>query len=246
MNRRKDGRELYEVFKEQLAAATQTAKKDAPVFRAEPKVVASEPAVHTLKLGDRRQVELFLSTGWTYGLIFFVLLVAFGAFALGRKFPGTTEVVEAVQAPPGAVSNLKQVGEVAQLMQPMQLQGGAQQPAQVAQQQASVAGQAGTNTPGGTVQVSGAGMFTICVITYFNKGNARAGADEVAKFLQSKNFPDVRVLTDKSHARLIVAVGTFATKNGADLNATKAELAKTVYKTTRFDKTYVATLKGYE
>jgi hypothetical protein len=245
MNRRKDGRELYEVFKEQLAAATQTVKKEDPVFRAEPKVVASEPAVHTFKLGDRRQVELFLSMGWTYGLIFFALLLVFAAFALGRHFAVATEVVEAVQAPPGAVSNLKQVGEVAQPMQPAQLQNGAQQPAQAAQQ-ASVSGQAGTNMPGGAVQVSGGGMFTICVITYFNKGNARAGADEVAKFLQSRNLPDVRVLTDKSHARLIVAVGTFATKNGADLTAMKAELAKTVYKTTRFDKTYVATLKGYE
>jgi hypothetical protein len=245
MNRRKDGRELYEVFKEQMAAVTQPVKKEAAVYRPEPKVspIAADSAVHTIRLGDRREVEVFLSLAWVYGLIFFVLLLVAGAFMVGRHFAPPPEQIEAVDAPVSFAHQAETVGDVTRVAvdkpQPPQpaVAGPANRAASVSQPSGDAAA---------PVEVSSGGMYTLCVLTNRNKGTAKAGAEDVVKYLKSQGLPDVRLLSDKAHGNLVVAVGSFATKDDANIDKIKAKVKAMSYKDKGFKDAYLTTLKGYE
>jgi hypothetical protein len=244
MNRRKDGRELYEVFKEQMAAVSQPgASKEAAVFRPEPKVspIASDMAMHTVRLGDRRQVEVFLSMTWVYGLIFFVLLLVVAAFMVGRHFAPPPEQIEAIDAPPSFATHAGEVGDAKMIVPAPErpMPAGPQapnRPASVTQPPA----------PASTVEVSSGGMYTFAVSTYRSKGTNKALADETVKALKDMGLPDVRLLNDKAHGNLVVAVGSFATKDDPEAAKLKARLAKTSYKGSVFKDVYMTTLKGYE
>jgi len=117
MNRRKDGRELFEVFRETMQAPVQPDKPrpatpHAPVGAAarpaggQPAapVRPAEEAIHTIRLGDHRQIEIFLSNTWAYGLILFALIILSGAFVAGQRFAPAPEPAKQVIAPDEFVS----------------------------------------------------------------------------------------------------------------------------------------------
>ena len=259
MNRRRDGRELFEVFKETVAkpAAPVPEAHPAPPRvepRVEPAAAAREPQAvqrrgvlppdepeHVIRLGERSQVLISLSNGWTYGLLIFLILLLAGAFAMGRRFAPMPEPVKEVQAPDQFLAEAARVAEATKANTPAEL------PAQPAPQPApAYTPPPPAPAPPVTTPVTGQTTYALCLITYRNRAETKKSAEDLVAFLKGQGFSDARALVDKARQNIIVAVGSFETTTAAEAKDTKVRVSTLSYKGTSFKDAYFTSLRNYQ
>ena len=195
MARRRDGRELFEIFRETKSPQGTGVKQEGAYVGREPAGPARTPSLHTLRLGDRRQVEVFLSLGWVYGIAFFVFLALVGAFILGRRTVPEPEPVMKIEAPEEFADETAAVTY------------GQRQPAEqpAATETSEVIPQSETPAP-----VTSQGLWTLRVATYRNVSAQRQMAEEFVAWLTEQDY-DARIVTSSSGKSLYVTIGSFET-----------------------------------
>lgn len=261
MNRRKDGRELFEVFRETMATSAPSGTLQhrgpaGPSFTsaAEPVGRAQEEPVHTIRLGDRRQVEVYLSMSWVYWLMIFAFFLLALAFMAGRKFAPVPKPVQAETAPESFIAN--EASPVAKAITRVT------SPAASTGAAATVPAAPPADTGAAVVErvvprqeppqvsalapVTGQGNYTLRLITYSDTPAWRKRAEEVAKFLRDQGFKDVRVLAEKNGKRIIVALGNYATRSGPEINDDKVRLSALSYQGADFKAAYAVNLADYK
>ena len=218
MMRRKNGRELYEVFRETTASGQMVP----PPAQSQKKASAEEGAsakTHVFRLGDERYAEFSLSTGWTYGIIVLVILLASGAFMLGRHFGPVSSATPAARSTERVVSGAARTGEAGLVNTATSLAPASVVPAAMAVQQ---------------------GGYTVRCATYTNSQTGRARAEEAAADLRAQGFANVRVLATKDRRYLILAVGVFATTQDA------TQVKDRIVRLPEFRDAILSQLKDYE
>ena len=204
MARRRDGRELFEIFRETKDAQKGAAVQPGAVTE-RPVRAAGSPAVHTVRLGDRRQVEVFLSLGWVYGIAFFVFLALVGAFVLGRRTTSAPEPVQETEAPAAFTEETRNVVSTAT---------GAGASAGTAAP-AVAATPAPARDAAAPEAVTSRGQYTLRVITY-RGASAQATAEKFVAWLKEQGFADARVVKSSTGGNVYVTIGSFETYRSAD------------------------------
>lgn len=220
MARRRDGRELFEIFRETKAAQRASEQQESAYVGREPGGQARTPSLHTLRLGDRRQVEVFLSLGWVYGIAFFLFLALVGAFILGRRTapePGPVAEVEA----PGDFAD-----ETAALTYDQRREAAQPETETPATEAAAAASQ-----PEAPAPVTSQGLYTLRVATYRNVSAQRQMAEEFVDWLKSQDY-DARVVTSRSGKSLYVTIGSFETTRSEEAKNLQAEVRSLKFKNT--------------
>lgn len=239
MTRRKDGRELFEVFRQTASASAPSAKAgatgatgQAPAHVAEKTGGGGETGatggtgVHRFCLGDSPKVEMFFSIGWVVGIAIFIALVVLGAFVLGRRLGparGAAVAPEAVDAPEEYVAAAAKVGQAGRVT-------------------ASRPDETGRGTQG--VAATGAtGAWMIRVASYPDTNMGKALAEKTARSFSAVRYPEVRVMAEKSGKRqLVVVVGAFAS-NG---DRTALEMQSRIKSMPDFRSAYIVPSNDYK
>ena len=239
MARRREGRELFEIFKETSAAREKPAGEAVPFRRREPAAEGLSGLAHTIRLGDRRQVEVFLSLGWVYGIIIFLFLALLGMFILGRTLAPAPQPVVTEEAPEDFAEEAARV-EAAVPSQPAATapstaaEGTAGGPA--AAEAAGAAGAVETSEP--PVPVTSQGMYTLVVITYRNKAALKDRAGNVVDFLKARGETDAQVVVGKSGKWIFVIVGSFETTRSEDAQRLRERIRALSYEGDKFNTAY--------
>jgi len=241
MKARKDGRELFEVFKETMQKPSLPAVKPQAVLREGPAREYGEPA-YVVRLGDRGQIEVTLSNSWAYGLSIFLILLLAAAFVLGRRFAPVPEGAPQVDANQTIVGEGQRVGDVTRINAPTALL--PESPVGV------VPGDRGAVQPVAPVPapVASRGGHFVCVATYVNP-NARETkdkADEVVNFLKQRGFADVRSLVSKDGRHRVVAVGFFATATAVEAKETLSAVRSAEFRNRKFSDAYFQNVRDYQ
>lgn len=250
MARRRGGRELVEVFKE--LSESPPAEAHRPARLGEDKPLTTTRAQHTLSLGDRRQVTVYLSMGWVYGIIFFLVILTALAFAMGRQFAPVREAAAAVEAPEEFVIEARQVGEVTRPNVPVGLSDETAAGRSEAEEPAGVSGTAEAEpevvevTPVAPAITSG-NMYAVMVVTYFNRRGDTEKAEDVVRFLTANGYENVRMLVHKESGNLVVTAGSFPTTKASEAQRVMSGIKELSYKGSKaFSTAYFTTLKGYQ
>jgi hypothetical protein len=194
---------LVEIFKELSKTPPDAAiPQQAQPLRLEETPLSEQTIIHTIKLGDRKHIELFLSNAWAYGIILFAILALAGAFAMGRRFAPPVEQVQQVDVPQEFMTEAARIADT-RANTPASASG--QAPARlydpatvtVGRGTGSGTGFAGSAPQGqapGPVRTAAAGqsqpaqplpiraltpapatggdMYAVCILTYSNKGGS--------------------------------------------------------------------------
>ncbi len=237
MARRRDGRELFEVFRDMKIPPPQA--PGAPLAGAgrQPPIQRSGTALHTLRLGDRTQVELFLSLGWVYGIAFFVFLALLCAFVVGRRTAPVPEPAKEVEAPAEFARETRNVVTDAV-------------PAETGS--GSSAYEPTGTTPAETGDVAepppepvvSRGRYTLCVVAYRKKALHRQLADEFVAWLkeQGPDFADARVVEGQSLNNIYVVIGSFETRDNQAARDLQSKVRALTYKGDTFSGAYITTV----
>jgi hypothetical protein len=236
MARRRDGRELFEVFKDLKIPPPQAPGAPMAGAARQPPIQRSGTALHTLRLGDRTQVELFLSLGWVYGIAFFVFLALLGAFVVGRRTAPSPEPTKEIEAP-----------------------------AEFARETSNVVSDTGTGSteapptfpagsPSGTppaetadvaerppAPVTSRGRYVVCVVAYRNKTLQRKLAEEFRGWLkeQGPDFADARIVEGQGLNNIYVVTGSFETRDNQAAKDLQSRVRALTYKGDTFERAYI-------
>ncbi len=241
MARRREGRELFEIFKETSAAREKAPGDIAPHGYYEPASDGLSGLAHTIRLGDRRQVEVFLSLGWVYGIIIFLFLALLGMFILGRTLAPVPQPVVTEKAPESFTEEAARVGAAAP-SQPAPAasstatEGAAESPAAI--EATGTSGGAGAVTTGPPAPVTSQGMYTLVVITYRNKPALKERAGKVVDFLKARGETDAQVVVGKSGKWIFVIVGSFETTRSEDARRLQERIRALSYEGDKFSTAY--------
>lgn len=241
MARRREGRELFEIFKETKAAPSEHGAAKAPYVARGPRETAAGPALHTLRLGDRPQVEVFMSLGWAYGLIIFVFMALLASFILGRRMAPKAEEVATMEAPAEFEAEAARVGEV-------------RREAETAADTPTIAvagGAGGVTLPGAGSEVEAdpeavtspapvpsPGKYTLRVAYYKNTASQAKMAKDFVAFLKSKDFEDAKVVSGRDPKNLYVTIGSYETSRGEKAQELIEKVKRLSYKGHDFSKVY--------
>ncbi|MHC4714764.1 MAG: SPOR domain-containing protein [Planctomycetota bacterium] len=237
MARRRDGRELFEVFKDMKIPPPQAPGAPLTGTVRQPPIQRSGTALHTLRLGDRTQVELFLSLGWVYGTAFFVFLALLGAFVVGRRTAPAPEPIKEVEAPAEfARETTNVVTDTGHAEAP---------PTAPADDPAGM-------MPAGTTDVAepppapvtSRGRYTVCVVAYRKKALHRQLAEEFVGWLkeQGPDFADARIVEGRSLNNIYVVIGSFETRTGQEAKGLQSKVRGLTYKGDTFSGAYITTI----
>ncbi len=232
MARRREGRELFEVFREAKSAQQGTQAEHRSFASPDAAEVDTGVSPHRMRLGDRALVVVTMSRSWAYGLIFFLFLALLGAFILGWRTAPVPEPVSEVEAPEEFAGTASGVGDIARARE---------------SEPRTLAPSAGEGTVGETAGEEPArvgvvtpvvrqGMYTLVVATYGTKELHRELAAELAEFLKGKNLSDVQVV--RSSTRTYVTVGSFETSRGEGAQRVKTRVHALSFKNTKFGDAY--------
>lgn len=227
MARRKDGRELFELFREIKSTQEQASVAKSQDYRPQELDEGPSRSMHSFRLGDRRQVELAMSLGWVYGILFFVFLALVGSFILGRKTAPAIEPVVTVEAPEefadetAAVRTATPSDETPPETAPGASTGVA------APSDASAAGAAGAAAEP-PERVTARGQYTLRVAAY--KKSKRDLAKEFLAWLHERGYEEARIVTSKTGEHLFVTIGSFETTRNVAAQNLLAEIRSLVYK----------------
>lgn len=255
MNRRKDGRELFEVFRETMHKAStappEAGQQPAPA-KPEPRLVErparfeAEPdePEHVIKLGDSRQVLIVLSNSWIYGLSFFLVLILAGAFVMGRRFAPVREAPVQVDAPEALANEARRVGDVSFVNTPTVVD----QARPVAEQPTYVPVEAQPQPRPQPAPAPEAGNWTICVSTRSSPNSEQTleAMNELVTWLKAQGFADARTLVDKPGRFRVVAVGRFDMSTSPDAKQAISKLSQLTFKGKSLRDAYFVTLKNYQ
>ena len=222
MARRRDGRELFEIFRETKAAQGSAAQPQVPYVTAEQRGQPRTPPLHTLRLGDRHQVEVFMSLGWVYGIAFFVFLALVGAFILGRRTAPEPEPAPPAEAP---ASFADEAGPVTASRPPAE-----QRESPVT---AGEAPQPEPEEPEAPAPVTTQGLYTLRVATYQNVSAQRQQAEDFVAWLKEKGY-DAQMVVSKSGKSLYVTIGSFETTRSEEARKLLSEVRSLKYKSASF------------
>lgn len=228
MARRKDGRELFELFREIKSAREQAPDVKPQAYRPREIGESRSGSLHSFRLGDRRQIELQMSLGWVYGVLFFVFLALVGAFILGRRTGPAIEPVGTVEAPAEFADETAPVRTAAPLAE-----GTSTDVATVAESSADDAAVAAEAPP---ARVTARGQYTLRVEAY--KKSKRGLAEEFLAWLHEKGYDEARIVTGRTGKMLYVTIGSFETTQGKEPKRLEAEVHSLVYKKHRLNEAY--------
>ncbi len=229
MARRRDGRELFEVFREMKTTPQQPPTGPLAAAQRQPLMSRVPAAPHTLRLGDRIQVELSLSWGWVYGTLFFVFLALLGAFIIGRRTAPAPEPMQEIEAS----------AEFAQETRPVvapETSGTSTPPTAGPSTVAPETIETTTPAP-----VTGTGQYTLRVATYRNTAAQRGLAEEFVAWLkkQDPRLADARVAEGKSLNNIYVIIGSFETRDEQAARDLQTKVRSLTYKGDTFEKAYI-------
>jgi len=224
MARRRNGRELFEIFREMKSSQDSAAPQESVYIGREQAKTAGTPALHTLRLGDRHQVEVFLSLGWVYGIAFFVFLALVGAFILGRRTVGEPEPVTTVEAGEGFSDETAAVTYGEQAQEPRAGEGEVAAEATAAEDEGEAVQEAAAPAP-----VAPQGLYTLRVATYRNVSAQRKMADDFVDWLKEQGY-DARTVIGGNSRNLYVTIGSFETTRSDEANDLLREIRSLEYK----------------
>jgi hypothetical protein len=197
MARRRDGRELFEIFRETKSGPQEPAGEEisqAAAARREP----GREAEHVIRLGDRRDVEFVLSKNWICWIAFFLFSLLLIAFLFGRRMaPEAPEPVSTVEAPESFREDAAPVMSGA---------------GSIAVEEEGEADSAGVEeTPGAPEPIRARGQLTILVATYRNRADQRERAEEFMEWFRKNGFPDAKLVTSQSGKWIYAITGSYET-----------------------------------
>jgi hypothetical protein len=237
MARRREGRELFEIFKETKAAPPGVPRPLSPFARRDAPAQTGGPSVlHTFRLGDRRQVEIFLSLGWSYGLICCLFLLLVGAFIVGGWRAPPPPSAGTVEASKELIDEASRVGEVTLPA----ATGGQTPPAGEASRQPqppTLAGTGEAETPQ-PVPVVVQGTYTLRIATYKPTARERPMAEDFVDFLKNEGFSEAKLVQGKSGDWIYVTVGSYETTQSPEAKSDEAKVKKLKYKNHDFSKVF--------
>jgi len=224
MARRRNGRELFEIFREMKSSRDAAAPQESVYIGRERAKTAGTPALHTLRLGDRHQVEVFLSLGWVYGIVFFVFLALVGAFILGRRTVGEPEPVRTVEAGEGFADETAAVTYGERREEPQAGEHAVAAEAAAAEEEGEGVQEAAAPAP-----VAAQGLYTLRVATYRNVAAQRKMADDFVAWLKEQGY-DARTVIGRNSRNLYVTIGSFETTRSDEANDLLREIRSLEYK----------------